>query len=74
MTTLTSTPSFAARDRRRPSALDRLRFAPSPAWEHGSRLRHVRYVGVSMLAWMGVGLACNALVAGLLSLAEQGPR
>ncbi|MFI2754221.1 hypothetical protein ACGIF2_15545 [Cellulomonas sp. P22] len=69
MTTLTPSPLFASRDRRRPTAFDRLRYTPAPAWERGNRARHVRYVAASMVGWMVVGLACNALVAALLSLA-----
>jgi len=45
-----------------------IRYAPAPTWEPGMRLRVVGYVAGSMLAWTLAGLACSALLAGVLGL------
>jgi hypothetical protein len=48
--------------------LHEIRYAPAPAWEPGTRLKVVGYVAGSMVAWTVAGLACSALLAGVLNL------
>ena len=48
--------------------IHQIRYAPAPTWEPGMRLKVVGYVAGSMVAWTVAGLACSALLAGVLNL------